>query len=256
MIHYLKCSRRSHLTGRLIATAITQSQGAKCVYCNRDTPAQPELRHVRWGSRVPTSDNGINLLSGVRIASNKLMALVRLKSSEVLIPTLFMTNEFESIANVRRIFRKGSRQDANDDPYFVAANELPNPSRAADYDYALEHIPSDNEYRVDIFGDHPIKFQKKIPLWGLNPSSDVRSSSLGWTTAILKAPPRADLIEVAARAVSSLGLHFGAVDILEGKDGQLYVLEVNTAPGMGTDGARLYAQKFVEWDRAQPEPMQ
>lgn len=250
MIHYLKCSRRSHLTGRLIATAITQLQGNNCVYCNRDTPARPELRHVRWGSRVPTSDNGINLLSGVRVASNKLMALVRLQSSGVLIPTLFTTSDFETIANVRRIFRKRSRQDANDSPYFVEANDFPDPSRAAEYDYALEHIASDNEYRVDIFGGHPIKIQEKVPTWGLNSSTDVRSSSLGWSTAILKGPPCAGLVEATASAVSSLGLHFGVVDIVEGKDGQLFVLEVNTAPGMGADGAKLYAQKFIEWDRA------
>ncbi|MDB5385431.1 MAG: hypothetical protein JWM11_1077 [Planctomycetaceae bacterium] len=254
MIHYLKCFKRSHRTGRLLATAITEIQGQKCVYCNKDIPARPELRHIRWGSIFPTSDNGINLLSGVRIASNKLMALVRLQSAGVLVPTLFMTNEFESTSNVRRIFRKSSRQDANDDPYFVAANELPDPSIAAEYDYALEHIASDREYRVDIFDGQPIKIREKTPIQGLEPSGDVRSSSRGWTTEILKGSPCAGLVETAAKAVSFLGLHFGAVDIVEGRDNRLFVLEVNTAPGMGADGSMLYAIKFVEWDRATPDP--
>jgi hypothetical protein len=46
----------------------------------------------------------------------------------------------------------------------------------------------------------------------------------------------AELKLLGTRSVDALGLDFGAVDIIEGQDGQFYVLECNSAPG--TEGPR------------------
>lgn len=58
-------------------------------------------------------------------------------------------------------------------------------------------------------------------------------------------------VEQAALAVDSLGLDFGAVDCIIGKDNNPYVLEVNTAPGV--EGARQnitsLADKIATWER-------
>lgn len=253
MIHYLKCSGKSHKTGRLIATAITELQGSKCVYCNKNRPRHPERRHVRWGSTARTSDNGINLRSGVSIASNKLVALVQLRDNGVLVPSLFTSESFHSVSTERRIFRKSHRQNANDLPYFVEPNQLPDLGIAAGFDYALKHIDSDDEYRVHIFGGDLILMLKKIPGDTDSPSRDIRSFSNGWVTQFIRDEPHPGLIALAAKAVSSVGLHFGAVDILHGVDNSLYVLEVNTAPALSRAGAKLYARKFVKWDNTTGE---
>ena len=47
-------------------------------------------------------------------------------------------------------------------------------------------------------------------------------------------------------AVSALGLDFGAVDIIEDADGKLYVLEVNTAPGLEGQTLTLMAEALKE----------
>ena len=253
MIYYLKCSGKSHVTGRLIATAISQLQGRKCVYSNKDELRSPSRRHVRWGSRARTSANGINSLAGVRLASNKLLAIVQLNRQGVLTPRLFSAESFFETTNVRRIFRQSSRQNANDRPYFVEIDKYPDPVRAAVFDYALEHIPSDHEYRVYMFGGESIMIEEKVPAAGYDPSPDVRSYSHGWTAEGLNVEPCHGLIETAARAVTALGLHFGAVDILHGRDGRLFVLEVNTAPALEPREAMLFAKAFVKWDESLPE---
>jgi hypothetical protein len=57
-------------------------------------------------------------------------------------------------------------------------------------------------------------------------------------------------IDLAAKAVQALQLDFGAVDVLLGKDGKFYVLEVNTAPGvqgLTREGINRLADKVVKW---------
>ena len=62
----------------------------------------------------------------------------------------------------------------------------------------------------------------------------MRSWDNGWrfkvpTTSFEERKP---VRRAARRAVRSLGLDFGAVDVLVDADGKVYVLEVNTAPGI------------------------
>lgn len=51
---------------------------------------------------------------------------------------------------------------------------------------------------------------------------------------------------LAVNAVKVLGLDFGAVDIVEDKKGQLYVLEVNTAPGLEGQTITAYAKALAQ----------
>jgi glutathione synthase/RimK-type ligase-like ATP-grasp enzyme len=52
-------------------------------------------------------------------------------------------------------------------------------------------------------------------------------------------------------ALDAIGLDFGAVDILVGMDNQVYVLEVNTAPGVLASHAEptlaILADRMVAW---------
>jgi glutathione synthase/RimK-type ligase-like ATP-grasp enzyme len=52
--------------------------------------------------------------------------------------------------------------------------------------------------------------------------------------------------ELAIKAVAALGLDFGAVDVILGRDGQFYVLEVNTACGLEERTADKYVEAFKE----------
>jgi len=55
---------------------------------------------------------------------------------------------------------------------------------------------------------------------------------------------------IAAKSVFSVGLDFGAVDIILGKEGSFYVLEVNSAPGVSEgirQGITSLASSIVRW---------
>lgn len=53
--------------------------------------------------------------------------------------------------------------------------------------------------------------------------------------------------ETAIKAVQSLGLDFGAVDMVIGDDGNAYVLEVNTGPSLQVEtGLEAYTNKFLD----------
>lgn len=51
----------------------------------------------------------------------------------------------------------------------------------------------------------------------------------------------------AKQAMAATGLDFGAIDVLVGVDGEVYVLEVNAAPGLGGTLPALYAEQFITY---------
>lgn len=253
MIQYVIGSPRSHVTARLLATAITRLQGKPCFYYNLNPPRYPERRHIRWGTTKRTSENGINSRKAVRLASRKSQALIAMHNAGVPVPPIFLNDQLVEVADVRRIYRKNIRRNADDDPLFIPAGEIPNAAAIAPYDYALKFIPSDREFRVHVFNGQPLALLEKIGVDGYIASQEIRSAGNGYDSVELDSEPFDGLITTCVSAVRSLGLYFGVVDILHGTDDNWYVLEVNTAPGMGTERIELYARKFVEWDKANPQ---
>lgn len=251
MFRFLICSRVAHKTGRKLASAITDRQGTPCYYYNYNTPPHPDQLHVRWGSHRATSNNCLNRQDAVVLASNKLAALSVMSEAAVPTPRLFGIDAFYERLEVRRIFRKRNRHAGNDDPYIVEAGEPADRARAAPYDYALEYIATASEYRVHVFDKAVLRVQEKRPNGDGEPDPDIRSASRGWgLRARNDLFDDADLTRPAIRAVEALGLHFGAVDILRGIDGNHYVIEVNTAPGLNNNGIALYADALVGWGNA------
>lgn len=98
----------------------------------------------------------------------------------------------------------------------------------------MEYINAPREYRVHIFLDKSIRISEKAhtafhEYMTIKPTHDI--------THVRNA---------AKKAVNALGLDFGAVDILA-DDNQAWVLEVNTAPGVGGSMPRVYAEQFNRW---------
>jgi len=92
------------------------------------------------------------------------------------------------------------------------------------------------EYRVHVWGGAVIKTQRKALPINRDQSQDnwqVRTHPNGWI--YIRQDDEEQLSAVAIQAVAALGLDFGAVDICtkgRGDSRQVYVLEVNTAPGL------------------------
>jgi D-alanine-D-alanine ligase-like ATP-grasp enzyme len=107
----------------------------------------------------------------------------------------------------------------------------------------MEFVEAEREYRVHIFNGKSIRISekgftddRKKDYITRKPTHDVRT-----------------VRQAAKRAVSAVGLDFGAVDILaRGEANQeVFVLEVNSAPGLGGSMPELYARTFIKWKESQ-----
>lgn len=252
MIHFVVCSGLACASGRRLAEQITIVQGHKCRYRNQGRIRHPELRHIRYGSHRETSDNCLNRLEAVQLASNKLKALQKLKESDVRVPEFQTSDNYTRITNYRRIFRRNYRHAANDSPLILEPN-VSGPSCLGHgcFDYCMKYITPEKEFRVHVFKDVAFLYQERVPRGGVDPHPYIRSVSDSWKLSTKSTPPRPDgvLATIAVKSVTALGLDFGAVDVVMDEGCHYYVLEVNTAPGLSDNKARKYAQLMVNWDQ-------
>ncbi|QDH46878.1 putative ATP-grasp enzyme [Aeromonas phage LAh_9] len=110
-----------------------------------------------------------------------------------------------------------------------------------------------NEVRVHVAFGRVILEQKKKRVEGYrdlpNYSNVVRNHSTGWIYATEDLNIPQEVRDTAVRAVAALNLDFGAVDIVyKGRTRfEVYVLEVNTAPGLSGESSRAaYVRAFTD----------
>lgn len=103
------------------------------------------------------------------------------------------------------------------------------------------------EYRVHATCNGVIDTQRKVRDPDVEPLSwKVRSHANGFIFQRANIKPSEERDNLAISAVKTLGLDFGAVDIVQDKDGKLYVLEVNTAPGLEGQTVEAYTAALKE----------
>jgi glutathione synthase/RimK-type ligase-like ATP-grasp enzyme len=102
----------------------------------------------------------------------------------------------------------------------------------------MEYVESDREYRVHVFKGKSIRISEKV-----------FKEDGSYTTRKPGDIKLRKVREAAKLAVDAVGLDFGAVDILARGDANqdVWVLEVNAAPGCGGSVPRLYAETFRRW---------
>jgi len=112
-------------------------------------------------------------------------------------------------------------------------------------DFFTPYIASSNEYRVWIYRKRHLGSYRKV----LKTATMMRRVGRNYDNGFafermeLEDTPEA-LKEVGRKAISTLGLDFGAVDVLQKPDGSFVVLEVNSAPGVA-DERRAVIQKLA-----------
>ncbi len=112
-----------------------------------------------------------------------------------------------------------------------------------------KYIGKIKEYRVHATRDKAFATHMKIkdPKTKEPPKTwKVRSYANGFIFQRNNVPASAARDALAIQAVATLGLDFGAVDIIEDKHGKFYVLEVNTAPGIEGQTTSAYASAIRE----------
>lgn len=115
-----------------------------------------------------------------------------------------------------------------------------------------EYVPKKQEYRVHVFRGQVIDVQRKarrrdVPDEQVN--WKVRNNANGFIFArngdALGDVPE-DVLQQATLAVDSLGLDFGAADVIyNDRLSQAFVLEVNTAPGLEGTTIESYVRAFT-----------
>lgn len=120
----------------------------------------------------------------------------------------------------------------------------------------VKYVPKVEEYRVHVGPEGGAIFvqqkKRKVTDVEVEQTKDqklIRNHDNGWVFCLpddMEAEPLLALREEASRAVRALGLDFGAVDVIIGRDDRLpYVLEVNTAPGIESPTlTEAYKQAF------------
>ena len=112
--------------------------------------------------------------------------------------------------------------------------------------YVTQFWDKDQEFRVHVVNKQPIFQTEKIPR--KNPRRAMEQSV--WNVGELwmygaNTDVEARLADVSVAAVDSLGLNFGAVDLMCRGD-EVKVLEVNTAPGLQKRSRRAYREAMAE----------
>lgn len=218
---------------------------------------------INWGnSQRPdwaTEDTPIfNDPEAVAVASNKLLTLQRLQEEDV------STVEFTADKNIAEFWPKAFVRSkltghSGEGIEVATIGNIAVPStpvrllRLQDAPLYTRGVENHGEYRVHVFDGEVILYQKKSRrvdedgnvVTAEGAEADVRNLASNWVyrTGNLKRLERIETL--AIDAVLALGLDFGAVDIIKDADGNVMVLEINTAPGLGnTETLQAYTDAF------------
>lgn len=119
-----------------------------------------------------------------------------------------------------------------------------------EHKFYTKYIKKKREFRVHVVCGQSIFVQEKLKKKedGGNYDKYIRSHNRGWCFAFNhfgEKPYPPEIMDIAIRAVSAVGLDFGAVDIAWNEDDGPYVLEVNSAPGIEESSLAAYASAFL-----------
>lgn len=215
------------------AQAINTMLGDNSKLSRRDPVPRQYRTVVNWGNPNPLSYNdGVEVLnppSAVATAINKLSALTALKAADVRVPEFTTTVPVSGLWLARTVLQGSCGHG------IVVIRE--GDEHKVEAPLYTKYIKKTKEIRVHVAFGEAIFLQYKKRQNGAEQTADqklIRNYDNGWVfcpRSLDEAP--AGSKELAVAAVQALQLHFGAVDLVIGKeDGLPYVLEVNTAPGI------------------------
>jgi glutathione synthase/RimK-type ligase-like ATP-grasp enzyme len=214
---------------------------------------------INWGSSQPIEswDNGrrvlLNKPSAVSLACDKLKTFRKLLPHvDINIPRVWTPDNFQEAQQLL---------DDSTTPILLARSLLSGHSGAGitvlrrgeripqDAKIVVEYIKKKSEYRAHVVNGEVILLIQKKKRNGVEQTRDqalIRSHDNGWIFACndVETPPET-LKPMCIKAVAALGLDFGAVDVIVAQDDSVFILEVNTAPGLeGETTINAYRDAF------------
>jgi hypothetical protein len=232
VIMYFLYHKVSSKTGKALGTALGIRRGQ-----GRTAYQRPPL--IRWGNAV---DHGVptvlNQREAILRASDKLQAFIIMAEAGVRVP------EFGRIVPSEGTWfgRKRHGYGGRDVVIYQDGRRISGDLQTQPHDFFTRYVPNRREYRLHVFKGEIIRLQGKwLDFPHMQSSPYIQNAANGFRFRTPNYTLRSERTEMAIKAVESLGLDFGAVDLLVGEDQLTYVLEVNTGPGCSPKTARAYA---------------
>ncbi len=236
-----------------------RAEGVACKIVQRNSPTyRSKSDHIllNWGCTdrpiwpryTGRIDIWINYASSVEIAANKLLAFQKLKEAEVSTPdwTVNKDEAIQWVTNGEVVVCRTILNGSGGAGIILAATS----EELAEVNAPLyvKYKKKRHEYRIHVFNGKVIDVQQKRKRKDVEVNSKIRNLANGWVFCRENIMLPEGAKDLAIRAVSSLGLTFGAVDIIENeKEKSCSVLEVNTAPGLEGSTVQSYALAIKEW---------
>jgi hypothetical protein len=229
----------SHVTGNRLGDYLGVPHGREC-HDRYDYI-------IRWGSRTSVDfvprNTVYNSQNALQRTTDKLESLRMLDEAGVNVPEWTTDrDEISETFGYPALGRSESHTRGQDinlilqwrDAYLTDGN-----------DFFTEYIPTDLEYRMHVVNGEVVKVHEKRLRSEESNHPFIRNSETGWVFVEPRdeAPPD----QLAIDAVGSLGLDFGAVDVIrEEETGDHYVLEVNSAPSLDEANLERYGERFAD----------
>jgi len=226
-------ARGSRLTGQLLQSMLSGVSGDAT---------------VSYGVRLSPQKNVLNAMAG---GGNKYEELERLAKAGILVPQYWRSGSTIGVKLPLPVLARRFNHRGGTDIRLCGT------LRAVAFwsqrrDFFTRFIDSDREYRVWVYrNSHLGTYEKVLRHAPKRPGMVGRNHGNGYAFELVHAEnvPR-EAVAVACKAIGALGLDFGAVDIIHGRDGEYYVLESNSAPGVEGEGRQciqLLAKHITRW---------
>jgi len=192
---------------------------------------------INYGNDYEDADLNRNVIF------DKLKVYNMLKESGIPEPRIWHKGEEIPDDAFPLLARKKYHSQGRDIIYIANREQLENELEDFMYDFLVEYIHKTSEYRVHILGDKAFVSVK------FNRDGDgdpiIRSHKNKWKQIEYNGEWKESLIQLATEAIKVMKYDFGAIDIIR-KGHKLYVLEINTAPGLEPRKLEIYANYFKE----------
>jgi hypothetical protein len=223
-------------TGSLLKQLVGSAQGTKTgVVC--------------WGVGHSGAEPTLNARAS---SANKLQQLQKFKDAGIL--TVPFYTKLPESAEAFPVLGRDFKHHGGTDIKLIMEPEMAQIFSKSDF--YTGYVPRATEYRSWIYRRrHLASYEKRLvrPAEALKRNRVGANHRNGYAFLLMNSElVPAGIRELASKALDCLGLDFGAVDILKGVDGKLYVLEVNTGPGAESAdraGLKSLAEKIKNWER-------
>jgi glutathione synthase/RimK-type ligase-like ATP-grasp enzyme len=250
---YLWSTRTTSPTRRALAELLDIDNGMH-------SPRRENKVVIVWGAKPDRSldysrHKWINTIDSVNRNRHKFNSLHIMEEHGVSVPRSFDSYEhdiYDRLLNECRaiIGRRNYHQGGTEFHVCLSRMDIDR-AKSEGADYFVKYIPKKNEFRFHVMNGKVIRVSQKVRKTELEEGetfdSQCWSHNKGWRFRGLRLDNpliTESAKENAIKSLEALGMDFGAVDLVEDEDGNPFVLEINSAPGLEGTTLDIYVREL------------